>query len=709
MDSFLAMQKPKCFLMIMLMLQLAFCIAVIFNIPIARQIIGFFYLTFVPGFVVTKLLKMKADRLETALFSVGLSVAFVMLVGLLINEVCPLLGIMRPLSLTPVIIVFTSLVLAGIIAAYVRSDDTELNRNRPAVFVPLIFLFVAILALSVVGALWVNMYGNNTLLLIMITMVSSMFVVGVLSRKLLHTGYYPIAVLIIAVALLFHSSLISNYIIHFGSDVTGEYFVLKTVENNAHWGLDDPFLLQAWEGFGRLNSMLSISILPTVYSNLLSVDSAWIFKALFPAIFSLVPLGLYKIWTKSFGRKYAFISAFLFMAQASFYTEMLGLCRQMIAELFFVLLVLVIINKTMKSVNRVLLFMTFSFALVVSHYAVAEIFLFFVFLTLVYLMVLKRHSKIVTASMVTFFITVMFFWYIYTSNSAVFDSFIGFGNYVYQQLGDFFDLSSRGQTVLQGLGVEAPPTIWNMTSRVFAYLTQVFIVIGFFGLVLKRVKIHLDTEYFTLTLFSVTLLVALVAVPGLANTLNMTRFYHILLFFLAPLCALGVETVTRLISKRKPEVMSSALLLIVLVPYFLFQTGFVYEIAASDSFSIPLSGYRMNTVRLYGALGYTEAYSVFGSRWLSDNIDVRYSRIYADYYARSELRGYAMAHMDHIEILSNTTRVANGGVVYLSPITSIEGIVVGVRYQWNRSDLHFLSDLNNVYSNGRVSIYTKPP
>ncbi|MHA1834599.1 MAG: hypothetical protein ACTSV7_11510, partial [Candidatus Baldrarchaeia archaeon] len=59
-----------------LFLQLLACVAILLNIPVARQVIGFIYLTFVPGFIIIKLLKLKLSRLETVLFSVGFSIAF---------------------------------------------------------------------------------------------------------------------------------------------------------------------------------------------------------------------------------------------------------------------------------------------------------------------------------------------------------------------------------------------------------------------------------------------------------------------------------------------------------------------------------------------------------------------------------------------------------------------------------------------------------
>jgi uncharacterized membrane protein len=691
-------------------LQFIFYFTVVFDISIARQVIGFLYFTFIPGFLLVKLLKLdELDPIENLLLSIGLSIAFLMVGGLLINEFFFLFGVSRPLSLMPLIITFNIIVLIGGVLVYLRSENVKVIKGAPLRTSPFALFLVYLPILSIVGAMLANAYGNNVILLFMIIATSLLFIVGVLSKNLL-PKMYPFAILMIALALLYHSSFISSHLVHFSSDLQGEYFAFKTTENGAFWSSTVPYLGGLRTNAGRINAMLSVTVLPTIYSSLLNMDSVWMFKILYPLIFSLVPLGLYQLWRKRFGSKFAFISTFLFMAQETFYTEMLGLNRQMVAEFFFVLLLIAIFNEKMKTVNKTIFFMIFSFALVTSHYGLSQIVLFFISITLIYLVVLKRPQKNVTTGMVVLFFVIMFLWYIYITDSAVFNSILEFGDYVFRQLGDFFNPTARGETVLMGLGLEAPPSIWHTISRAFAYLTQAFIVIGFIRLVTKRTRTHLETEYFVFTLLAVALLVMLILVPGLANTMNMTRFYHILLFFLAPLCVLGAEAIVNVISKRNMELKVSVLLLLVLVPYFLFQTYFVYEVTGSDSYSVPLSKHRMNSLRLHGKLGYTDAYSVFGARWLSNNVAVGHSQIYSDYYSRGhELRGYGLVFVGYVEVLSNVTEVEPSGVLYLSSLNIIEETVAGSRYVWNISEISFLSNLNMVYSNGGSEVYKNMP
>ncbi|HOC84886.1 MAG TPA: hypothetical protein PKJ67_09770, partial [Methanoculleus sp.] len=86
-------------------IQLAFigivCLDLIgYHIPVAREALAFVYLTFLPGILVLKALRLHdLGTIETVLYSVGLSLVVLMLTGLFANTVYPLLGSARPLSL----------------------------------------------------------------------------------------------------------------------------------------------------------------------------------------------------------------------------------------------------------------------------------------------------------------------------------------------------------------------------------------------------------------------------------------------------------------------------------------------------------------------------------------------------------------------------------------------------------------------------------
>jgi len=680
--------------------------AVFFNIPIARQILGFIYLTFVPGYVLIKLFKMKMKCLtETVLFSAGLSITFLILMGLIINEFYSIFAVQKPLSLIFLLSAISIFTLTCTIVAYLKNRNNEplnLKFEKPLI----VLILLCIPTLSITGAITSGIYGDNRILLFTIMVIAAIFTITTISKKTVLTNLYPFIVLIIAISLIYHSALVSEKLIHFGSDVCGEVFVQKIVEKNAYWNPINPY--SGDESVGRTYAMLSVTILPTMYSILLNLNSITVFKLFYSLLFALVPLGLYNLWKNFVGEKFAFISTFFFMSFQTFYGELLGLNKQMLGELFLVLLLTVILNEKKDKSNKIVCSLLFSFALVVSHYALAEIFLFFISFVLIISMLTKKSSKNITPNFVLYFFVIMFVWYIFTSSSSVYDAFVTFGQHVYNELGDFFNPRSREPEILRGLGLESPPTVWNLISRIFAYITEALIVVGFIRIILSRTKIYLEKEYLFLVLVSMLFLGALIAVPGLASTMNMTRFYHILLFFIAPLCVIGAESVIEFSIKRKDILKTSVLIIIVLVPYFLCQTGFVYELTNSPSWSLPLSKYRMSQTQSYYTFGYIDGQCISAATWLSNEITVGKIRIYADASSRvNELRAYSGIYLGYVESLSNVTQFSTQSIIYLNPSNVIEGIVVRGTYFWNLSELRFLNDMSNVYTNGGSEVFYK--
>jgi uncharacterized membrane protein len=690
-------------------LQFAVCATVFLDISIARQIIGFVYFTFVPGFIIVKLLRMnQLSKVEDILFSMGISVAFLMFMGVLVNQFGFQFGLQHPLSVIPLMVVFNTIILASAVCLYLRNGKVNFfDFGLEHQSFSRALLLIIIPTMGVLGVMLLNVYQNNSVLLVLMLAIPLVFVLALVSKRYFPPRLYPLVVLAVAVSILLSSSLISKYVVPFGSDINLEAYVFKTTQSSAHWDPSSFFLGD--ERFQRLNAMLSITVLPTVYSSLLNIDSTSVFKILVPLIFSLVPLGLYQLWQNQVGKRYAFMAILLFMAESTFYTELLGLVRQIIAELFFILILLVIFNEKIKSHNKVICFTIFSIALVTSHYAIAEIFLFFISLTFIMMLVTKKPRKNITVGMVLSFLVIMFSWYIYTSNASTYNAFASYTDFVYKQQIDFLNPGSRGQTVLLGLGLQTAPSVWNIVSRVFAYLTEGLIVIGFLGLITKRTRIKVEREYIILSFVAVVLLAAVVLLPGLANTFNMTRFYHVLLFLLSPLCVLGGEVVLSFFSKRSNELRVCFLLLTVLVPYFLFQTGFVYEVAKVDSYSLTLSMYRMDPYRLHSHSGYIFAEDVFSASWASENINFQNdSQVYADASSQYNiLLSHGMMLTGYVNILSNTTLIPPSGAVYLNWLNVAKGTVAGAGGQlWNTSDFSpMLANINKIYSNGASEIY----
>jgi len=98
--------------------------AVGLQIPILRQFIGFIYLIFVPGILILRILKIhNLGNIETLLYTVGLSIITLMFTGFFMNMIYPFFGIPGPISLTPLIITISALVLVLCALSYIRDKD----------------------------------------------------------------------------------------------------------------------------------------------------------------------------------------------------------------------------------------------------------------------------------------------------------------------------------------------------------------------------------------------------------------------------------------------------------------------------------------------------------------------------------------------------------------------------------------------------------
>ena len=207
------------------------------TVPFVTQLVGFIYLTFIPGVIILRLFRLrKMGLLKTLLFSSALSVVFLMIMGLITNEAYPLFGISAPLSLASLLVTVSLLMIVLGFIAYVRdrkipSQEIDKQSKTSISFIPLLFLILLPL-LSILGTQIVNKYDNNIVLILMLCLVGTVPVL-VIFTKLIPEKYHSLAVASVALCLVYHISLISNYLI--GWDLNTEYQLANQVLLNSRW------------------------------------------------------------------------------------------------------------------------------------------------------------------------------------------------------------------------------------------------------------------------------------------------------------------------------------------------------------------------------------------------------------------------------------------------------------------------------------------
>ena len=664
------------------------------QIPILGQLIGFIYLTFVPGVIILRILKLhKLGNIETLLYTVGFSIATLMLTGLFMNTIYPLFGISEPISLTPLIITISIVVLLLCILSYIRDKDFHDPSfiDIKNVLSPSALFLCLIPFLAVLGTYLVNFHHNNILLMLLIVIIA-IIVLLIGFDKFIPKNLYPLAVFVIALSLLFHNSLISMYI--WGCDINLELYIANLVKTNSMW---DSTINSV------CNAMLSLVMLAPIYSVISNMHIAWVFKIIYPFIFSLVPLGLYRVFQKQTNEKIAFLSCFFFVSISTFYTEMLTLARQQIAEVFLVLLILSMIDKNMDKMKRSFLFIAFGVSLAVSHYGLSYIYMFCLvsaWLILVsgenpemqklmnnfYSKFGRKREKLagnpnspkvdrtISSTFILVFITFTLSWFMYVSSSAAFNVIVSIGNHIANSI--FIDfLNPETADGLRLMTVQPAPGLLHEVLRVILYLNQIFIVIGSIVLLLKHRELKFGREYAAFSVLNLAILFACISVPHFASSINMRRLYHITVIFLAPFCVIGCITVFKVVSRvvraswtDKRVGSSLKVLSVYLVIFMLFSTQFVWEITDDNPRSISLSQDKLLVFR-----GLIHEQDMVGAEWLFLHRD-NSKPVYAEVYTHGDVTLWAYGFVPKeqvIRVVKEPERIKDDSYVFLSYVNVV--------------------------------------
>lgn len=591
------------------------------GVPLLRQIVGFLYLIWVPGIILLRILRVHAiGAIETTLFAAGLSIASTMFLGFVMNTVYPVLDILRPISEGPLMITMTVFVFIGAVIAYIVDRDynqPEYITTGESLGWP-VFLFALLPLLALFGTWLVNNYRLNTLLFVLLAAIAIVPVL-VAFRQVIPERYYPFMIWTVALALLFHTSLISNHI--WGWDINQEFYISNLVVSNAAWDFSI---------YSNVNAMLSIVMLAPIVSIICNLDIVWVFKIVYPVIFSLAAPAMYMVIRRQSYDRIAFLGTFFFVSFFVFYTEMLQVARQEIAEVFLVLIALLIINKDLNKIKKYILLIVFSFSLAVSHYGLSYLFMVTLGLALVILVVSEigtvnrlkdrisvlfdwekrgygpnfrpRHAgeRAITLDYVLLFFIFALGWYMFISSSSALNSITGLAvQFSNNMVSGFLDPeTTQGLSII----VTEATTPLHQIGKYVQLVTQFFIFFGILSLLLRPQKMDfggeyfaIDREYFAVSLVNFALAAAGVILPFFSSALNTTRLYQITLIFLAPFFVVGIFEAFRFLRRfmqrtnldfsTETAVRATSTFLCVFV---LFNTGFIYSALGDDPTSIAL-------------------------------------------------------------------------------------------------------------------------
>ncbi|WP_162198625.1 DUF2206 domain-containing protein [Methanosarcina mazei] len=681
-----------------------------FEIPIIRQVIGFIYLTFVPGVLFLRLLRLKQiSFLEKSMFTVALSLITLMLSGFFLNELGAVF-IKRPISTIPLFCMIFLIVSILFIVCYIREKNDVHNPSFVTFnysMLPSIIYLVIVLFSVIFGTYLVNYYHSNILLLFAILLIDSIIFL-IFFEKLIPELMYPMIIFVLSISLLYHNSLISSTL--YGFDIHQEYYASNLVMMSGVWDHDIP---------RNINAMLSIVVLAPIYSNICDLSLTYVFKIVYPFLFSFTPLGIYLIYKKQINNsKVAFFSVFYFMSVYPYYTEMLALARQEIAEIFLVLIVLVMISNY-EAPKKKLLYTIFSVGLVISHYGLSYLFIFLSLIGYIFLVYSNKKSEIFNPRTIFLFIICAIGWHIYISSGSIFDTVLNLLENVYHSIAyEIF------QTSTVSLATKSTPSLCGKLLRMVYFSSQFFILVGFVHsmFVYKNSKtksgVKFSKEYMALSLACACSLIVFLVTSS--TGMNIYRFFHISTIFLSLFCILGGLVVFKFADRAMQHIVPDShniiglkFLSVFLALFLLLNIGFVQEITKDNPTSVSLSldsmkeGGVNSSMLLYRY--YIPIQDVHGSVWLSQNRN-NTMNIYADETAVTfVLAGYGMMP-DQKCLYDERNRCVNSYIYFRYP-----NIIYGVLSKRD-SDMYghenisellpIINQKHIIYSNGYNAIYT---
>jgi len=582
------------------------------QIQFIRQLIGFLYFIFIPGALILSVLQITNTKFtHRILYSVGLSLSFAMALGFISNLLLPGVGVTNPLSQNVMYSLYfiATTLLSVVYICNKQGPNCTKDKICPPLSLHLILSILVTPALSIIGVYCVNVHHTNTVLIVMFIAIGIILSI-VTFTQLIPRSFYPYLLWSIGISLIWHKTLISDYLVV--NDVVGEYFVADLIIKNQLW----DWTIQ--EGY---NGVLSTVVLAPVLSHFCGLDLTWVFKAIFPFIYSFLIIGVYELYFFIFkGEKLAFFSTFLLISVTSFSGSVALITKQSTAELFLVIFLLVLMTMRVSDPKRSLLMIIFGISIIVSHYATSYLVMLSLIFTSLYLCVYNLSTRVfkikrdsihcdggglltsqraldstnMSLPFILLFIFISVAWYIYIAQSSTFNQVIEMIRFAASTLS--FELFQSDSSRAVYLLSQGNKSTLSLISTLLYVLVQFGIGVGLIRVIFERKrKCHINNFYLGLALFSLSLLVIGYAHTSL-SALSPTRLLHITLIVLAPLSVIGMLYLFGLVSKLTGYLFStkfSKLPVILLMSFLLIflyvNLGLVHEFTQDHPTSISLS------------------------------------------------------------------------------------------------------------------------
>ncbi|MFJ8463591.1 hypothetical protein [Streptomyces swartbergensis] len=305
------------------------------------------------------------------LLAVGLSVLTDIAVALAVNSALPLFGVAQPLS-RPALAAGSA--LAVLVLAVVADPPAEHRGGlawwrevradgAPPGAVAVSVLGGVALVLSIAGAIRLNNRLGSSVSVAALVCVATLLVLLMARCRRYPPSVIGLGLFLAAAGLLLLTSLRGWYIT--GHDIQREYEVFRLTADAGRWNIAvfrDPY-----------NACLSITLLPTSLVRLTGISGTSVFKVILPLLFALAPVLVHRSVRNVAPQLVAVLSAVIFMAFPTFFTDMTFLARQEVAFVLLGCAVLVLTDSGRPLRNRRITFLALTTGIVLAHYSTVYI------------------------------------------------------------------------------------------------------------------------------------------------------------------------------------------------------------------------------------------------------------------------------------------------------------------------------------------------
>lgn len=730
-------------------------IIIILSVPFLSDIAALWYLFYLPGSFLTPLLEMRMkDPWTRILNTVAMSSAFILFGGLLANTIGPLLGISNPLEKNFLLLFFNVLLSALLIfrVIFIRDKNYErqplvsLEKIKPHAFLVLLPIF------AIIAATIINNNGNNTLSMFFIATVAIFIIFLSTTKSNISENFLMSSIYFISLALLLMTSMRGWHIT--GYDVHKELEVFGFTQSALFWSMEH--LQDAY------NACLSITILPTIVSQFISMPNEYIYKFLFQIIFALMPVALYRL-VRNFGdAKTAFLATIFSIVQVWFFQGMPTLIRQEFGILFFTLVIMILFDPLFPKRTRYALACLYGGGMVVSHYSttyIAILLFLGVFIMNKSIALYNRFksdqklpyhiSHCVTFSYIIFLLVSVLTWNtLVTGTSNNFSEFIDKSSsniakvftsdvltmslnqllYAYPQKIDFpayvervsaqfhedhpeldfYPKETYQNIALQPIEFKQVPSnlgepIHEISMLTFKLLkiivNNIFILFGMFSILyMWREHDFLRSEFALLSVAGFILLGFLLLIPGALQEYNLERLYFQLLILWSFVGVFGGMRILEYFLKRER---AYSVLTGIYVLLLLFYSGFIFDFTGGPAL-IAINNYGEDFEKFY-----TYSTDVNAAEWLGKRYQGKL--IHTNSHGANKLAAFGRIPKESVIHQTLPSVISKESFVFLTYINTVGGKATfsynGDEYAYTYP-LEFLeAQKDEIYSNGISRIY----